>query len=1037
LVSLSCIGPRRAVAALVVVVSVLHFGVAPDVRAEAAAASGGVIEEVVVTGSYIRGTPEDAALPVDVITAESLQEQGSPDIIEMIQRIPAITGGTYGQSNRFLGTSAQGAVSVNLRGLGAPRTLVLLNGQRLSTTTVPGGAEQVDVAQIPFAAIGRVEVLRDGAAVTYGSDAVAGVVNFITRTDLEGFEATGSFTSVDDSDGDYDASIAYGWNNDSGNILFAADYSRTSEVRLYDFDFMLPKPPGQGDGISLAANPGTYFTVANPVDTDGDGFLEPGTAQGTVFRDLGCSELGAFTIGTTSCTYPFVQQESPVNDEKRYHLFGEVNWDFSDTLRFHLESHYARNNVPSNKVSVSLSSTQFPTPIELSGGSQGGGTSPFPAVGGEAQSRFYVPANNPGLVSLMTDGGCPYDDPAICAEALANGVVTSQTGWRPRALGGAPLFDGDTERQQSKSTAWRISAGFDGDLANGWNWTTRLTYAQETAKATSSDLAVNRVQLGLRGLGGEGCDPETGTPGVGPCEWFNPFANSITRSIVNGLSYEEATGRPLGQLNSKELWAWMRTTSSVEIESELVTAEAVLVGDLGSLELPAGEIDWVLGTQWRYEHRTVMPSDTANPVSTPCVDSPPFGDGFPTCTVPGVGPLLFNGPTAQSDLDRDVPSIFAELKLPLLEDVELGIAGRYEDYSGGVGSTTDYRVSLRWEALPWLVFRGSTGTTFRAPPLPAVTPGTSRIQAQFSNPVDGSLLYRPVDRVANPGLKPETAETLNVGFVIATEDLEVGDVVVGRFDASVDYYNVKFEKEIAFETAARVYGALFPSADPAAWGCGNDALRDRFTFTTSLADNTFDYNGADAGGVFPECHPNNFLAISTEIVNGREETEVKGLDLTLTWTRDEVFGGELSIGAEASYLDEWTRGNQYLAGTDIVFEAATDRAGTAELLSGFFSYPKWRGNGHVNYRYGRHNVHIASHFYQGVEDRNRNLEKRDDHLTHDVTYQVQLPWEAVVTATIANLTDEEPPYIRSQYNYDYMNYSPLGRTYKIGFKKSF
>lgn len=1004
------------------------------------------IEEIVVTGSYIKGTPEDAALPVDVITAEDLREQGSPDIVSLIQRIPSMSGGNIGESNRFLGNQAQGTATVNLRGLGITRTLVLMNGQRLAKKTAAGGLEFVDVSQIPLAAIGRVEVLRDGAAVTYGSDAVGGVVNFITRKDLEGFEVSGSFTEVEDSNGDWDASVAYGWSNDSGNILLAGDYARTSEVRLYDFDFMKPLPVGQGDGISLAGNPGNYFVVNNPVDVDGDGFFESGTSQGAKFLDLGCDTLGASFVpgagGVNRCSYPFVWQESPINDEKRYHLFGEVNWEFSDSLRFHLESHYAYTKIPNNRVSVSLSSTQFPTPIETSGGSTGGGTSPYPAIGGELQSRFYVPPDNPGLIALMTDGGCPFTNPAICATALANGVITSQTEWRPRAMGGSPLFDGDTEIVTTKGTAWRISGGFDGDFENGWAWRTNLTYAHDVGDSRIADLSVNRVQLALRGLGGEGCDPDSGTPGVGPCQWMNPFANSITSSIVNGASYTDATGRPQGPLNSADMWNWMRQVQHVEITSELFTAEASLTGDLGEWDLPGGAIEWAVGTQYRWNRRLVSVASNTDPFATPCVDSPPFGDGFPTCAVPGVGPLLFQNQTTPSDLDRDVPSFFAEMRFPLLDNLELGLAGRHEDYGGAIGSTDDYRVSLRWEPLSWLVLRGSTGTTFSAPPQAGTAPGSSRIQAQFSNPTNGAQLYRPVDRFGNPDLEPETAETYNLGFIITTETLEVGGLEIGRFDISADYFDVTFEKEIAFETAARVYGTMFPAESPFAYnpqryGCANDALRDRFSFTSSLATNNFDYNGAEPGGVYPECHPDNFLGLSTNLPNGREDTKISGVDMALTWSKEGLFGGELSIGGEATYIDKWERGNQYLLGTDIIYDPATDRAGTAELLSAFFSYPEWKVNGHINYRRDIHNVHLMTHYYSGVEDRNRGFIKRDSHMTHDLTYQVQLPWQTVVTATIANFTDEEPPYIRSQFNYDYATYSPLGRTIKIGVRVNF
>jgi iron complex outermembrane receptor protein len=139
------------------------------------------VSEVIVTGSHIGGTPQDSALPVAVLTTDSLEKQGSPSLVQIVKSLPGAYG-SYGESNRLLG-NVGGIASVNLRGFGAGRTLVLLNGQRL-VSTVPGGGEDINL--IPTAAIGRVEILKDGAATAYGSDAIAGVVNFITRRDLQG-----------------------------------------------------------------------------------------------------------------------------------------------------------------------------------------------------------------------------------------------------------------------------------------------------------------------------------------------------------------------------------------------------------------------------------------------------------------------------------------------------------------------------------------------------------------------------------------------------------------------------------------------------------------------------------------------------------------------------------------------------------------------------------------------------------------------------------------------------------------------------------
>jgi iron complex outermembrane receptor protein len=142
------------------------------------------VGEVTVTGSFIRGTPEDAAIPVQVIGHQELERQGSPSIIDIIKTLPII-GPVLGDTNQF-STAAQGrngGGTINLRGLGAQRTLVLLNGRRMAGYTA-------DTNLLPIAAIGRVEILKDGAAATYGSDAIGGVANFITRTDVHGLEVS-------------------------------------------------------------------------------------------------------------------------------------------------------------------------------------------------------------------------------------------------------------------------------------------------------------------------------------------------------------------------------------------------------------------------------------------------------------------------------------------------------------------------------------------------------------------------------------------------------------------------------------------------------------------------------------------------------------------------------------------------------------------------------------------------------------------------------------------------------------------------------
>jgi len=190
--------------------------------------------EIVVTGSYIRGTPETASLPVDVITAQDLAEQGSPTVTELIRNLGA-SAGIDGNTNQFTSNGLEGLGNVNLRGLGPSRTLVLFNGHRMVNAPYGIGESAqafVDTNLIPANAIGRIEVLKDGAAATYGSDAIAGVVNFITRRGFQGFEFGGDYRWIDGSDGEYSLNGLWGWESGDGNIdtLIAVGYQHRSTL---------------------------------------------------------------------------------------------------------------------------------------------------------------------------------------------------------------------------------------------------------------------------------------------------------------------------------------------------------------------------------------------------------------------------------------------------------------------------------------------------------------------------------------------------------------------------------------------------------------------------------------------------------------------------------------------------------------------------------------------------------------------------------------------------------------------------------------
>lgn len=330
---------------------------------------------------------------------------------------------------------------------------------------------------------------------------------------------------------------------------------------------------------------------------------------------------------------------------------------------------------------------------------------------------------------------------------------------------------------------------------------------------------------------------------------------------------------------------------------------------------------------------------------------------------------------------------------------------------------------MKWQATPWLALRGSIGTTFRAPTQASIAPGFNRVLTNFTDPTTGASLYRPADTYNNPDLQPETATTYDVGFILQAFGVT----------ATVDYWNFAFQKELTTETAASVYRTMFPSASPAAWQCANAALASRFTFVSG--------GGAVTNSVMgTNCHPQNFLAIRTNLING-PNVDTDGLDFNINYRFPEMFGGRLTFGADMSYLFNYKRGP--LVTVDGITIAPTiNRAGKLEQISSFYSNPKIKANIYLNYALGPHNLRLATHYIGSMRDVNHvlpdaSLAVEKAYTEVDFVYRVESPWETTATLSINNIFDKDPPFVYSQYNYDYGIGNPLGRVIEVGIKKHF
>jgi len=729
-------------------------------------------EQVVVTGSFIAGTPEDAALPVDVFTAEDLKLEGRPNITELIRNLGVSTG-VDGQTNQFGSNGLEGTSNINLRGLGPGRTLVLINGKRQTFSPTDVGEQAqlfVDTNMIPTAAIGRIEVLKDGAAALYGSDAIAGVANFITRTDLDGLELGGSFQSFEGSDGEYDFSAAYGFQGDGWNFLLSGGYQFRSEVPLLEKDWAISditeNPVG---GFSSLSNPGRYVALG------ATGVI------GALNREAGCEQVGGIVNpANDQCFFQFTQFDNLVEEEERFQIYAELNREFANGIEFHGEVLYGETSVPEWKTSPSYPPQELGTQV--------------------------VPVTNPGFQQYIADN--PGDFPEGTVAAL---FIGRSFGW-----GGFPGTGGAQVGFRERDTL-RVAGELTGTFENDINWMASLGYSEAKADINTNDTYILGFTAALNGFGVctdpvTGNDPATGTQpfaadytgalaaGQGACQYYNPFGNAIESNAITG---QANPGFVPGLENTPELANWLTDGQFTSTETDLLVFDAVFNGK-SNIQTGSGSVGWAAGVQVRQEGYRLTPSDVVNLDITP-------GPG-------GTGPFSFLAGFTPDDDEQTIYAAFGEFQVPLYDDLDIQFAVRYEDYGGEVGSTFDPKVAAKWQATEDFAFRGSAQTSFKGPTLNQL--GGVETTLQFVAPTSA---FKAVDQAGNSDLSPESAFSFNLGALYQR----------GGFIASMDYYNFDFTDPIIVEDQASIVNAALASL---AAGDTEAAILNRITFTDNNAN---------------------------------------------------------------------------------------------------------------------------------------------------------------------------------------------------------
>jgi len=954
-------------------------------QAEATAAAAQDETRIVVTGSYIRGTPEDAALPVDVLSAEELQNKGITSPLEMIKELPSV-GSVLGDTNQF-STAAQGFQgngSINLRGLGQTRTLVLLNGKRM--IQAPGDGF-TDTNFIPLFALQRVEILKDGAAATYGSDAIAGVANFITRTNFDGVEVAGDWTFIDGSDGNYNVSALVGKNFGDVNVMVGAGWQHRSELATTARDYTSQTYDVNASGYSALATPGLFAVT----------YLGAGGLNTVLSPDKGCNELGGFQTGPV-CRFTYIPYDNITEEEDRYQVYAKAEADLADGVRWHLDALWAKTDLESLNYSPAFPPTQGPK-------------------GSGFVSAFSTSPANPAVAAFLAQQGLP-------PSGGANGPVVAVTNvfYRPFGFLGNPR---DTERGAgeglAKNNAWRISTGLEYDLGDSLVLNMDGTYWRSARTAYAPGIVGSRLQAALNGFGGAGC---TGTtPGANGCKWFNPFVLAGPENPANNLANPYYVP---GFENDPDLVAWLQIPNGTFQREEQFVIDMVLAGGTG-FELPGGEVNFAFGGQYRKNNFISRPlNDESNLDINPC-----FIEGDQSCVgtaTDGVGPFIFLGGTRPVALDQSVYALFGELQLPVLDNLEVTAAIRFEDYGDPIGSTINPKAAVRFEATDWLTLRGSIGTTFRGPL-------ASNVDANFVTALQGLTAaggnYKSVDIYGNPALDPETALTYNFGFIVDT----------GNFTFSADYWTYDFKDQIVITPA----DAIASSVATGALTANGTRLIDCNAALIGLITLSGNACTATSTGL-------DIARVRTQYVNG-PDVKVRGIDFAANYDIEAGFG-VISIGGNATWNLAYKTDDFSVDG--VLVTSAYDAVGFGNYFRDPGTLPEWRANGYVNLRTGGLNARYSINYIDSVFDERCTADpcfviagvpagsnygrNSGSYTQHDLVLNYTLPVqfaEVQLTAAVINIFDEAPAEAYLPLGYNPFIGNGIGRNFRLGLRTRF
>lgn len=497
-------------------------------------------EAIVVTGSLIRSKDFNSTSPVQTVGEELIANTGAVSTQDLFKGLTANAGSQQANEQNAL----QGLSQFSLRGLGVGSTLTLVNGRRAGLAPVTDGTGQLftDSNAFPVNAIDRIEVLTDGASATYGSEAVAGVVNIITRKNFEGLELTADArTSVVDA---YQVGLAFGHQFDRGRVTVFTNYRQQSGAFRSDIDIVkrLDSANASGIGALYSSGTGAPGRISRAVSSGSTFTL------GSTLADPDCVAGGGVLASATSCTYPFIDQRRTIAEEERLQTLAQFDYEVTDRMKVFAELSYSRNEIRDAIGGTVLNKTQ------VAGG-------------------FLVPATHPFNYFVANGAtGIRYAGPA---EFAANPALQAvPVIFRGRPIGAA----GDGVNAPDMVTTFnnqRLATGFDYELSDTLTLSGSYTYAENSyQRSQPHDYDSALFQQAI-------------TNGI-----WNPFGTAISNPTLIGKD-----GRSLAGNTEAELSSFSFTINDTG-KTVQQAAELILSGESG-INLPGGPISFAIGAQGR------------------------------------------------------------------------------------------------------------------------------------------------------------------------------------------------------------------------------------------------------------------------------------------------------------------------------------------------------------------------------------------------------------------------------------------------------